>query len=159
MKPLTHEVDLMDEHMQNMNLVSSDVSDSFIPESQLQDSLAASQQQQNKESEAQQEPSQDTGKVGLEQLIMQGNISQMLKSLIRGKYQYLTYLLSSTACIYFWLAPNHHKMQLIKPVARVVRHPNTVGKPKYKSSKKYRNNGSQYIIYNDKLMKVDEVTV
>jgi len=89
---------------------------------------------------------------------MQGDLSKTLKSLIQGKYQYLTYLLSSTACIYFWLAPNHHKMQLIKPVARVVRQ-SPVGKPKYKSSKKYRNNGSQYIIYNDKLMKVDEVSV
>lgn len=35
MKPLCHDVDLIDDHMQNMNLVSSDVSDSFIPDSQL----------------------------------------------------------------------------------------------------------------------------
>lgn len=83
----------------------------------------------------------------------------MLQSLIRGKYQYLTYLLSSTACVYFWLAPNHQKMQLIKPVARVVRHNSTVGKPKYKTHRRSQNNGSQYIIYNDKLMKVDEVAV
>ena len=117
MKPLCHDVDLIDDHMQNMNLVSSDVSDSFIPENQLQDSQAA----QHKESEAQQEQSQFTGRVAPAQLALQGNISQMLKSLIHGKYQYLTYLLSSTACIYFWLAPNHHKMQLIKPVARVLR--------------------------------------
>lgn len=89
-------------------------------------------------------------------MILQGNISQMLKSLIHGKYHYLTYLMSSTACIYFWLAPNHHKMQLIKPVARVVRSPSKKSK---KSHKKQNNNGSQYIIYNDKLMKVDEVAV
>lgn len=63
MKPLCHDVDLIDDHMQNMNLVSSDVSDSFIPESQLQDSQA---NQQMKESEAQQESGQFTGKVGLE---------------------------------------------------------------------------------------------
>jgi hypothetical protein len=107
MKPLCHDVDLIDDHMQNMNLVSSDVSDSFIPESQLQDSQA---NQQIKEAEAQQESSQFAGKVGLEQMAMQGNVSQMLKSLIRGKYQYLTYLLSSTACVYFWLAPSHQKM-------------------------------------------------
>lgn len=153
MKPLCHDVDLIEDHMQNMNLVSSDVSDTFIPESQLQDSQG---QQQIKESEVQQEANHfAAGKVGPEQMAMQGNISQMLKSLIRGKYQYLTYLLSSTACVYFWLAPNHHKMQLIKPVARVVRH-----KSKYTSSnRRYKDNGSQYIIYNDKLMKVDEVAV
>ena len=32
------DVDIIDDHLQNMNLVSSDVSDSFIPENQLQDS-------------------------------------------------------------------------------------------------------------------------
>lgn len=90
----------------------------------------------------------------------------MLKSLIHGKYQYLTYLMSSTACMYFWLAPNHHKMQLIKPVARVVRSSpaslaakSTPSSRSRHTSKIYKNNGSQYIIYNDKLMKVDEVAV
>lgn len=36
-QPLCADVDLMDDQMQNMNLMSSDVGDSFIPESQLQD--------------------------------------------------------------------------------------------------------------------------
>lgn len=116
MKPLCHDVDLIDDHLQNMNLVSSDVSDSFIPESQLQDSPS-----QPKESETQQDERPFTAKLTTEQMALLGNISQMLQSLVRGKYQYLTYLMSSTACMYFWLAPNHHKMQLIKPVARVVR--------------------------------------
>lgn len=67
MKPLCHDVDIIEDHMQNMNLVSSDVSDSFIPESQLQESQT--QNQPTKESEPQpQEPS-------LEQMVMQGNIS------------------------------------------------------------------------------------
>ena len=124
MKPLCHDVDIIDDHLQNMNLVSSDVSDSFIPESQLQDSPSPP-----KESEAQQDERPFTGKLTTEQMALLGNISQMLKSLVRGKYQYLTYLMSSTACMYFWLAPNHHKMQLIKPVARVVRSSRpTVGK-------------------------------
>lgn len=71
MKPLCHDVDLIEDHMQNMNLVSSDVSDTFIPESQLQDS-----QQQIKESEVQQEANHfAAGKVGPEQMAMQGNIS------------------------------------------------------------------------------------
>ena len=85
----------------------------------------------------------------------------MLKSLINGKYQYLTYLMSSTACVYFWLAPSHQKMQLIKPVARVVRSSSS-GKSasrKPHNAKKSNNIGSQYIIYNDKLMKVNEVDV
>ena len=73
MKPLCHDVDLIDDHMQNMNLVSSDVSDTFIPESQLQDSQG---QQQIKESEVQQEANHfAAGKVGPEQMAMQGNIS------------------------------------------------------------------------------------
>ena len=50
-----------------------------------------------------------------DQIALQGNLSPMLKSLIKGKYQYLTFLMSSTACMFFWLAPNHHKMKLIKP--------------------------------------------
>lgn len=82
----------------------------------------------------------------------------MLKSLIHGKYQYLTYLMSSTACMYFWLAPNHHKMQLIKPVARVVRSSRSHSSSSLHKGSKPRN-GSQYILYNDKLMKVDEVAV
>lgn len=158
MKPLCHDVDIIDDHLQNMNLVSSDVSDNFIPESQLQDS----QVHLNKESEAQVESSQFMGgKVAPEALVLQvGNISPMLKSLIHGKYQYLTYLLSSTACIFFWLAPNHHKMQLIKPVARVRSSAGGKSSSTKKVNKKYhKNNGSQYIIYNDKLMKVDEVAV
>lgn len=111
MKPLSADVDLMDDQMQNMNLVSSDVSDSFIPDSQLQDSQQInSQQLNNKEMESNERSHFATGKVTPEQMILQGNISQMLKSLINGKYQYLTYLMSSTACVYFWLAPNHHKM-------------------------------------------------
>lgn len=133
-QPLCADVDLMDDQMQNMNLVSSDVGDSFIPESQLQDSPQVNTDLPVEEDEAVEQSQFATAKVTPEQMILQGNISQMLKSLIHGKYHYLTYLMSSTACIYFWLAPNHHKMQLIKPVARVVRHPSTVGKPKYKSS-------------------------
>lgn len=63
--------------------------------------------------------------------------------------------------MYFWLAPNHHKMQLIKPVARVVRSSSfSSGKPSSKkAAKQHKNHGSQYILYNDKLMKVDEVAV
>lgn len=116
MKPLSHQEDDLEGHMQNMNLLSSDVSDSFIPESQLQES----QTHQIKE-EILQEQKPIAGKAAPQHLVLQGNVSQMLKSLIHGKYQYLTYLMSSTACMFFWLAPNHHKMQLIKPVARVVR--------------------------------------
>lgn len=57
----------------------------------------------------------------LEQMAMQGDLSPMLKSLIKGKYQYLTFLMSSAACMLFWLAPNQHRMQLIKPVTRIMR--------------------------------------
>merc|ERR1719337_124222 len=133
----------MDDQMQNMNLVSPDVSDSFIPDSQLQDSQQInSQQLNNKEMESNERSHFATGKVTPEQMILQGNISQMLKSLINGKYHYLTYLMSSTACIYFWLAPNHHKMQLIKPVARVVRSSsvNSSSINSSRSKQKYNNN-------------------
>jgi len=95
----------------------------------------------------------------LEQMGMHSNISPMLKSLIKGKYQYLTFLMSSTACMFFWLAPNHHKMQLIKPVTRVVRKSSSSKQGMVKSQKGGKNNSSKYILYNDKLMKVDEVAI
>lgn len=158
MKPLTadEDVDEMDDKMQNMNLLSSDVSDAYLPDSQLlDDQQINSQQNLNKESDTIKQSQFATGKIAPEQIVLQGNMGQMVKSLIDGKYQYLTYLMSSTACLYFWLAPNHQKMQLIKPVARVV-HSKSHSK---KQHKKKKSNGSQYIIYNDKLMKVDEVAV
>ena len=76
----------------------------------------------------------------LEQMGMHSNISPMLKSLIKGKYQYLTFLMSSTACMFFWLAPNHHKMKLIKP--HIVR--KSTGKMGHESSssKASKKNGT-----------------
>lgn len=65
--------------------------------------------------------------------------------------------MSSTACMFFWLAPNHHKMQLIKPVTRLRSSTGKMGPTKPKRHAK--NNGSQYILYDDKLMKVDEVAI
>ena len=45
MKPLSHEgAKLIDDSMQSLNLASSDVSDSLIPDSQLQDSQQISSQ-------------------------------------------------------------------------------------------------------------------
>ena len=88
---------------------------------------------------------------------MQGPFSQTLKKLSSVKYQYLTYLMSSTACLYFWLAPNAQRMKLIKPVARVV----TKATPSYSPVKSNRSakHDSEYILYNDQLMKVDQVVV
>jgi len=123
-----------------MNLGSSDVSDRFIPENLLQES-----QSQGRQDEAREQ--HQNAKLTPQQLAerMQGPFSQTLKNLISGKYQYLTYLLSSTACLYFWLAPNPQKMKLIKPVARVITKatPSTT----YKSSKASKDN--KYILYND----------
>jgi hypothetical protein len=50
---------------------------------------------------------------------MQGPFSGMMKSLVSGKYTYLTYLMCSTACAFMWMTPNQHKIRLIKPVIRV----------------------------------------
>jgi hypothetical protein len=44
----------------------------------------------------------------------------MLQSIISGKYTYLGYLMCSTACCYFWMTPNQHKLRLIKPKRRYV---------------------------------------
>lgn len=144
--------DLNIEENIDMNLGESDVSDRFIPENLLQESQShgrqeeAREQHQNVELTAQQLAER-----------IQGPFSQTLKSLVSGKYQYLTYLMSSTACLYFWLAPNHQKMKLIKPVARVV----TKAAPSDSAvkSNKSGKNDSKYILYNDQLMKVDQVII
>lgn len=39
----------------------------------------------------------------------------MIKSVVAGKYTYLSYLFLSTACFFFWMTPNHHKLRLIRP--------------------------------------------
>lgn len=55
-----NDVDDIEDHMQNMNLMSSDVSDSFIPETLLQD---AQPQHHREQPEAHQEQSKYEGKV------------------------------------------------------------------------------------------------
>jgi len=136
----------------DMNLAESDVSDQIIPDSHLQESQSQSRQEEAREQH-------QNVKLTAQQLAerMQGPFSQTLKNLVSGKYQYLTYLMSSTACLYFWLAPNHQKMKLIKPVARVV----TKATPSDSPTKSHRSskNDSKYILYNDQLMKVDHVVV
>lgn len=86
----------------DMHLGESDVSDQYIPESLLQDSQSHGRQEEAREQH-------QNVKLTAQQLAerMQGPFSQTLKNLASGKYQYLTYLMSSTACLYFWLAPNH----------------------------------------------------
>jgi hypothetical protein len=44
-----------------------------------------------------------------------GPLSGLLKSIISGKYTYLTYLMCSTACFFFWMTPNHYKLRHIRP--------------------------------------------
>jgi len=44
----------------------------------------------------------------------------MLQRIIAGKYTYLGYLMCSTACCYFWMTPNQHKLRLIRPKKYVV---------------------------------------
>lgn len=46
---------------------------------------------------------------------MEGPLSGLFKQLISGKYTYLTYFLCSSACFFFWMTPNHHKIRLIRP--------------------------------------------
>ncbi len=36
---------------------------------------------------------------------------QLLKMLLSGQYTYLTYMLMSTTCFFFWLMPNCHKIR------------------------------------------------
>jgi len=41
--------------------------------------------------------------------------SAFLKSIMTGKYTYLTHLMCSTACFYFWINPNAYKMRFLRP--------------------------------------------
>jgi hypothetical protein len=36
---------------------------------------------------------------------------QLMKMLLAGQYTYLTYMLLSTTCFFFWLMPNCHKIR------------------------------------------------
>ena len=36
---------------------------------------------------------------------------QIIKMLLTGQYTYLTYMILSTTCFFFWLMPNYHKMR------------------------------------------------
>jgi len=49
---------------------------------------------------------------------MQGPLAGMFKTMIAGKYQYLSCLMCSTACFFFWMTPNHHKIRLIRPAKK-----------------------------------------
>jgi len=44
-----------------------------------------------------------------------GVYSGFLKTIMSGKYSYLTHLMCSTACFFFWMTPNANKMRLIRP--------------------------------------------
>jgi len=46
---------------------------------------------------------------------MAGPLAGMFKTMAAGKYQYLTCLMCSTACFFFWMTPNHHKIRLLRP--------------------------------------------
>jgi len=78
MKPLCHDVDLIDDHMQNMNLVSSDVSDNFIPDSQLHDAVQAQGQIKEAEAGHQEQISQAASTAGRtkgpQQVILEGSV-------------------------------------------------------------------------------------
>lgn len=41
--------------------------------------------------------------------------SGFMKTIMTGKYCYLTHLMCSTACFFFWMSPNAYKMRYIKP--------------------------------------------
>lgn len=36
---------------------------------------------------------------------------QLMKMVLSGQYTYLTYMLLSTTCFFFWLMPNSHKIR------------------------------------------------
>ena len=94
-----------------MSLAKSDVSDEEIPEEMLSQKMTPSPQDRSLKN------------MTVGQLLehVQGPFSGMFKSIVSGKYQYLTYLMCSTACFFFWMAPNNHKLQLIRPVRRRMR--------------------------------------
>jgi len=39
----------------------------------------------------------------------------LLKTIMSGKYSYLTHLMCSTACFFFWMTPNAYKLRYIRP--------------------------------------------
>jgi len=45
----------------------------------------------------------------------QGPVSGIFKTLMDGKFQYLSNAIANKACSAFWLTPNQHKLRLIRP--------------------------------------------
>jgi len=41
----------------------------------------------------------------------ESSVVSTVSQMVNGKYTYLTYLLLSTTCFFFWLTPNMHKMK------------------------------------------------
>jgi hypothetical protein len=103
----SQELDLeMESKFGSMNLVSSDVSDEFISDLQLKEMY-----------KKQQNSSLNTAKImkNLGQYQNSPMYGGIFQNLLSGKYTYLTYMMASSACFFFWMMPNHHKVRLIKP--------------------------------------------
>lgn len=46
---------------------------------------------------------------------------QLVKMMIQGEYTYLTYMLLSTTCFFFWMMPNFHKVRSLFSFTQVTK--------------------------------------
>lgn len=58
-------------------------------------------------------PDEADGKVkNIDEVKTEGmNLSKMAQLMLSGQYTYLTYLIMSTTCFFFWLTPNWYKFR------------------------------------------------
>jgi len=45
-------------------------------------------------------------------------VVKLTEKLLSGEYTYLTYMIMSTTCFFFWMTPNYHKIKsMFRPFA------------------------------------------
>ena len=100
----------MQAQFEGMNLAQSDVGDEYMSDEQMsnyraREGVTTARLMKNIDS-----VSHKTANMG-----MSDSTSNLFRSLVSGKYTYLTYLMCSTACFFFWSTPNQYKIRHIRP--------------------------------------------
>jgi len=104
--------------MNNLNLISS-LSDEQLSDEVIQKMYVSKQQKEKKISLQNSAHLMKTlGQINgpnMHNMFSSTLYSAFLKTMMSGKYSYLTHLMCSTACFFFWMTPNAYKMRFIRP--------------------------------------------
>jgi hypothetical protein len=105
--------------MNNLNLLASDVSDEPLSDEIIQKMHEQKQEREKKMTlQNAAHMMKNLGQLNTPNMhndLQAGLHSGFLKTIMSGKYSYLTHLMCSTACFAFWMTPNAYKMKYIRP--------------------------------------------